>query len=115
MPVYIALLRGINVGAHKRMKMEKLRACCEGLGWENAKTFIQSGNVAFRASKLSPAALAEKLEQKILKDFGFSADVVTRSQNEMAKIIETNPIIKQRGIDVTKLHVVFLPRTPEAE
>lgn len=114
MPVYIALLRGINIGAHKRMKMEKLRACCEGLGFENVKTFIQSGNVVFRAAKLSPAAVSRKLEELIVRDFGFSADVITRSKDEMAKIIETNPMLKHRGIDVKYLHIVFLSHAPDA-
>jgi len=114
MPIYIALLRGINVGPHKRMKMEKLRTCCEGLGFESVKTLIQSGNVVFRAGKLSPAAVSRKLEEQIVSDFGFPADVVTRSKDEIAKIIDRNPLSKLRGIDPTKLHVVFLSDAPEA-
>ena len=48
MAIYIALLRGINIGPHKRVKMEKLRASCEGLGFDKVQTFIQSGNVVLR-------------------------------------------------------------------
>jgi uncharacterized protein (DUF1697 family) len=114
MPVYIALLRGINIGPHKRMKMEKLRACCESLGFENVKTLIQSGNVVFCAGKLSPALLSRKLEKQMVRDFGFSADVVTRSKDEMTKIIKSNPLSGQSGIDPAKLHVVFLSDAPEA-
>jgi len=113
MPIYIALLRGINIGPHKRMKMEKLRTCCEGLGFESVKTFIQSGNVVFRAGKLSPAAVSRKLEEQIVRDFGFSADVVTRSKDEMTEIVDSNPLIKLLGIDPAKLHVVFLSDAPE--
>ncbi len=112
MPIYIALLRGINIGPHKRMKMEKLRTCCEGLGFQSVKTFIQSGNVVFRAGKLSPAAVSRKLQEQIVRDFGFSADVVTRSKDEMTKIVDSNPLVKLRGIDPTKLHVVFLSDAP---
>lgn len=112
MPVYIAMLRGINIGPHKRMKMEKLRASCEGLGFAKVKTYIQSGNVIFRAGKLSSGALSKKMGECILRDFGFSSDVISRTRDEMKRIIDDNPFVKERGMDVSKLHVVFLPQTP---
>ena len=48
MPIYISMLRGINVGAHKRMKMDQLRASFEALSFGQVKTYIQSGNVVFK-------------------------------------------------------------------
>jgi uncharacterized protein (DUF1697 family) len=115
MPVYIALLRGINIGAHKRVKMDKLRASCEALAFDQVKTYIQSGNVVFRAGKLSPATIAKKLEEQIVRDFGFSSDVIIRTKNELAKAIKSNPLVKKEGIDEEKLHVVFLSEPPTAE
>jgi uncharacterized protein (DUF1697 family) len=112
MPIYIAMLRGINVSAHKRMSMEKLRASCAALGLQQVKTYIQSGNVVCKATKLSSTALSKKLEARIVKDFGFSADVVSRTSEEMKGIIQNNPFVKEPGIDVTKLHVVFLSEAP---
>lgn len=114
MPVYIAMLRGINVGPHKRMKMEKLRASCEGLGFDDVKTYIQSGNVIFRAGKLSSGVLSKKMGECILRDFGFSVDVISRTREEMKRIIDDNPFVKERSIDESKLHVAFLPQTPTA-
>ena len=114
MPIYIAMLRGINIGPHKRMKMDKLRACCEALGFTGVKTYIQSGNVIFKAPKLSPAALSKKLGECILKDFGFSSEVISRSREEMKKIIHENPFTKERAIDISKLHVVFLSQPASA-
>lgn len=111
MPTYIAMLRGINVGPHKRMKMEKLRAGCEGLGFEDVKTYIQSGNVVFRAAKLADTALAKKISDCIVRDFGFSADVITRTGEEMGRIIKSNPL-RKKGVDEAKLHVVFLAEKP---
>ncbi|HJY87575.1 MAG TPA: DUF1697 domain-containing protein [Candidatus Acidoferrales bacterium] len=115
MPVYIALLRGINLGPHKRMKMEKLRSCCEALGFEQVATYIQSGNLVFKGPKLAPAALSKKLEQRIAADFGFSADVFTRTSDELKKITHNNPLLKEAGVDPAKLHVVFLAEEPRAE
>ena len=116
MPVYIALLRGINVGAHKRMKMEKLVASCAACGYSGAKTYIQSGNVVLKAPKMPPEKLSKKLEMQIAVDFGFSAEVISRTKEELAKIIEGNPLLRECGVDTEKLHVVFLPEelTPEA-
>lgn len=115
MPVYISLLRGINLGAHKRMKMEKLRASCAGLGFEQVATYIQSGNLVFKAAKLSADAVSKKIEKQIECDFGFHADVITRSAEELKKIIASNPLLKEPGTDASKLHVVFLPGAPSTE
>ena len=112
MPVYISMLRGINVGANKRMKMEKLRTSCEALGLQQVKTYIQSGNLIFQAAKLSPAAVSKKVEERIISDFGFPVDVISRNREEMKKVIQANPLLKEAGIDPTKLHVTFLSDTP---
>src|SRR6266404_6099868 len=94
MPVYISMLRGINVGANKRMKMEKLRASCEALGFEEVRTYIQSGNLIFKAAKASPAALSKRIEECIVSNFGFSVAVISRSREEMNRIIQGNPLLK---------------------
>src|SRR6476661_6402523 len=98
MPVDIAMLRGINVGPHKRMKMEKLRSSCDALGFAKVKTYIQSGNLVFQAPKLSSAAAAKKVEAQIVKDFGFSADVISRTAEEMKKVVEGNPLLREPGL-----------------
>jgi len=114
MPIYIAMLRGINVGAHKRVKMDKLLASCETLGFKQVKTFIQSGNIVIEAGKTSPATLSKKIGKQILKDFGFSVEVISRTRDEMGKIIRDNPLLKEEGVDPSKLHVVFLSEEPAA-
>ncbi len=112
MPVYIALLRGVNVGPHKRMKMETLRASCEALGFTKVKTYIQSGNIVFQAARLSPAAVSTNIEECIVSGFGFSVDVISRTAEEMKAIVSDNPLLKEPGIDTTKLHVVFFSEAP---
>jgi uncharacterized protein (DUF1697 family) len=115
MPVYISLLRGINVGPHKRMKMDKLRESLESLGFTAVRTYIQSGNVIFKAAKLSPSALSRKIEDRISADFGFSVDVISRTRDEMGGIVLNNPLVREEpGIDPRKLHVAFLSNAPTA-
>ena len=114
MPVYVALLRGINIGPNKRIRMDDLRKSFESLGFKQVQTYIQSGNVVFKAGKSSPAALGKKIEAQIVKDFGFSASVIVTTADELGRTIATNPFLKQRGIDAEKLHVTFLSETPAA-
>jgi len=106
------MLRGINIGPHKRMKMQKLRASCESLGFEAVQTYIQSGNLVFRAGKLRPEALSKKLEERIVHDFGFSSDIIIRSKDEFERVVTGNPLLRERGIDESKLHVVFARAAP---
>lgn len=106
--IYVSLLRGINVGGHKKIKMDQLRDSFEALGFERVKTYIQSGNIVFAAANLSPAVLAKKIEEQILSDFGFPVPLVLRTAEELKATVENNPFLKERDVDLEKLHVMFL-------
>src|SRR3954464_15698682 len=108
MPTYIAMLRGINVSGHKLVKMDQLRASFEALGFQNVKTYVQSGNVVFEAGNDSVAGLSAKIMKRILRDFGFPVPVLLKTAKEMERIIRHNPFLKAPGIDDSKLHVTFL-------
>jgi uncharacterized protein (DUF1697 family) len=112
MPIYVAMLRGINVGGHKLVKMDKLRSSFEAMGFESVKTYIQSGNVVFKTKKTSPEVLSKKIEEKILSEFGFAVPVITRSNDEIEAAISNNPFLRERGIDLERLHVMFLSASP---
>ena len=109
---HVALLRGINLGGRNKVAMADLRALVSELGHADVSTYIQSGNVVFKAGKTAPSTLSAKIEKRILNDFGFSASVVSRTADEMALTIENNPFLKQRGIDAERLHVMFLSEAP---
>src|SRR5271154_1158768 len=114
MPTYVAMLRGINLGPHKRVKMEALRKSFESIGLKNVQTYIQSGNVVFKAGKNSIAALRKKIEEQITRDFGFSSLTILRSQEELGKVLTVNPFLKRPGISPEGLHVIFLSEAPAA-
>ena len=86
--MHVALLRGINVGSAKRVPMADLKALFESLGYKNVKTLLNSGNVVFSGSKLSE----EKIETAFAKRFGFSSRITLVSAEELAAIVEENPI-----------------------
>jgi uncharacterized protein (DUF1697 family) len=106
------MLRGINVSGHHIIKMEHLRASLAELGFSNVETYVQSGNVVFKAANGSAAKLSADIEQKILRDFGFSVPVFLMTSKKAAEIIERNPLLKSPNIDQAKLHVTFLSENP---
>ena len=104
---YVALLRGINVGGRNKIKMEKLRDMFSSLDFENVKSYIASGNVAFDTRKLNNLKLAEKIAKAIEKEFSLAIKVLVRSRSEIEKIIENNPFEGQYENE-KDLHVFFL-------
>ena len=90
MGVYVALLRGINVGGKNLIKMPALRECFEAGGYEDVTTYIASGNVLFRATGSGPA-LSSRIEKMLTKSFDYKATVVVRSRTQMRSIVEKAP------------------------
>jgi uncharacterized protein (DUF1697 family) len=108
--VYVAMLRGVNVGGNS-LRMDRLRQACEDVGLQDVRTYVQSGNIVF-SSRLSALKLVQTLKATIDAQTRLPVTVVIRSASEMANIIAGNPFLKQRGVDITKLHVTFLAKAP---
>jgi uncharacterized protein (DUF1697 family) len=115
MAVIISMLRGVNLGPHKRVKMEELRALYESLKLRDPQTYVQSGNVIFRTDERDLPKLTKRIEGGIEKKFGFRSDVVVRTAAELTDVIARNPFAKRRGIEPSKLLVTFLAGDPAAE
>ncbi len=115
MPVYIALLRGINVSGHKKIKMADLRALVESLGFTGVQTLLQSGNVVFESTSSDPAQLAQQIEQAVETHFGFSSHILMRTPAEMNAVMARNPFTTEQETDPSKLLVMFLSAIPDAE
>jgi len=110
MTVYVAMLRGVNVGGNS-LKMDWLRKACEGLGLLDVRTYVQSGNIVF-SSRASVSKLAQTLKTTIDAQTRLPVTVVLRSASDLEKIVAGNPFLKQKSVDVTKLHVTFVSRAP---
>ncbi|MEO6655466.1 MAG: DUF1697 domain-containing protein [Pyrinomonadaceae bacterium] len=104
---YVALLRGINVTGKNMIKMETLRATFESLGFENVKSYINSGNLAFDAPKTEDGKIASKIHDAIQKDFGFDISVMVRPMAEIEEIVAWNPF-KGQFESHKDVHVFFL-------
>jgi len=100
------MLRGINVGGSKIIKMDRLRALFAALGFAGAHTYLQSGNVLFTAPAEGPAQEAA-IRDRIRADLGFDVDVAVRSARGMTAAVKRNPLL-QPGRDPRHLHATFL-------
>lgn len=108
---HLALLRGINVGGKNMLPMKDLTAIFLKAGCEDVLTYIQSGNVVFRATPKIVAGLSEGIAQSIEAKFGIRIPVVLRSASEVVRVIEANPFLKV-GVNEETLHVSFLGAEP---
>jgi len=104
---YLVFLRGVNVGGHL-VKMAELKKVLEALGFQNIKTFLASGNVAFEAAETDTKVLTGKIEKELEKKFGFGILIVIRTHKDIEKLVAMDPF---RGIVVdknTRRYVTFL-------
>lgn len=87
----IVLLRGINIGPRNRVAMPALREQLESAGFEDVRTYVQSGNVVL-TSKDRPDEVAREVERQIEKRFGLDVAVVVRTRAELAQVVKRNPL-----------------------
>jgi len=112
--VFISMLRGVNVGAHNRIKMDALRALYQSLGLEDPRTYVQSGNVIFRTKEKNPSQLAKKIQAALERTLKCSAEVILRTPDEFRNVIANNPFSRRSEIEPGKLLVNFLSHEPPA-
>jgi uncharacterized protein (DUF1697 family) len=101
---YVSLLRGINVGPTNQVSMPELKQVYVDLGFDDVETYIRSGNVVF-GSDDPPDVVRHRIESGIVERLGMSIDVVVRTHDELASVVERNPF---PDADPKHLHVVFL-------
>ncbi len=99
MPTFVSMIRGINVGGARPVRMASLRGIYEGLGFEGVETYLQSGNVVFRAAKAGASRHAAAIERAILGSCGFEVPVAVRTPEEMSAAVAANPFLGRRSID----------------
>lgn len=115
MTKFIAILRGINVGGHRKILMADLKTLLAKNDLQNIATYIQSGNVVFDASK-NAAELEQLISSLIKKQYDFDVPVMVRSQEEWRTVFEQNPfLLKDNSIPIDQLYVTFLGEEPTPE
>jgi uncharacterized protein (DUF1697 family) len=108
----IVLLRGINIGARNRVSMPELRDLLEGAGFDDVRTYLQSGNVVL-SSGLSAERLARAVAGHIADRFSLEIEVVVRTRAQVAAVVRRNPLADV-AVDPKRYQVSFLAAKPAA-
>lgn len=108
MTTYISILRGINVGGKKLIKMDALRTMLESLNFKNIRTYVQSGNVIFTIENTDVKELAVKISNIIEKEFQFVVPVIVLTKETLKEIIDQNPFAKDTDKEMSNMYVTFL-------
>jgi uncharacterized protein (DUF1697 family) len=110
----VSLLRGINVGGKRSIKMTELVDLYGTLGLDNPRSFIQSGNVVFGTTEGDLEGLARRVAEAIESKFGIRSEVILRTREELRNVVDRNPFAGRSDVPSNKLHVLFLAAQPGA-
>ncbi|HEY6291853.1 MAG TPA: DUF1697 domain-containing protein [Terriglobia bacterium] len=110
----LALLRGINLGAKNRLPMKDLSEMFARAGCRDVETYIQSGNVIFRATPNVSARLSQVIRTQIQERFGHQVPVVLRTAEQLRNVVRNNPFLIEGAAEDT-LHVMFLADWPDPD
>lgn len=112
MKTFIVLLRGINVGGQKKIRMADLKQCLTQAGFQDVETYIQSGNLSCRKDGLTAKAVENEVHKVILEHFGFDVPTLALTKDELKLIIDQNPFADE---EEKSLYFVLLKSKPEKD
>jgi uncharacterized protein (DUF1697 family) len=113
MATFIALVRGINVGGHKKIAMADLRDLLLRMGFKDTKSLLNSGNLVFRSKTLATGRLELLLEAETKKQLSFETHFFVRTTQEWQSVIAHNPFPREAERDPGHLVVMLLKKAPE--
>lgn len=108
MPFFICLLRGINVGGNKIIRMADLKQGFEEAGFEQVHTLLQSGNVVFQSPETDLALLTRQIEAIIIEGFGFESKIILLTQQALQAVVTQHPFPPEQIAEPSKILVTFL-------
>jgi uncharacterized protein (DUF1697 family) len=110
MKTYIALLRGL--GGKYTLPMKGLVELMEGMGLNNVRTYIQSGNAIFRSKRIVTTEFSERIKAAIKDKYGFAPHVIILTRDELSEAVASNPY-REAESEPKTLHLTFLDSTPK--
>jgi uncharacterized protein (DUF1697 family) len=112
--VFVALLRGVNVGGNNMISMSELKKSFEALGFTDVVTYINSGNIIFKSTEADARKLESKIEKMLSRDYELDSKVVVRSVAEMETLVESLPR-NWTGDSSWRYNVIFLRHTIDSK
>ena len=93
---YIVLLKGINVGGHKKIPMAELRQLMTNNGFQEVHTYIQSGNIILKTNENEIYKIEDRISKSILDYFGFEVSVLVKTRKELQRIFDESPFSQDK-------------------
>ena len=112
--VYVALLRGVNVGGNNMISMSALKESFTGLGFVRVQSYINSGNLIFATKETDARKLEKTIEQMLAKDYDLGSKVVVRSLPEMEQLVKSLPA-SWKDDSARRYNVIFLRHTIDSQ
>jgi uncharacterized protein (DUF1697 family) len=106
--LYVAFLRGINVGGHASIKMADLKAVFEKMGFQDVRTVLASGNVIFAAQQTNEKMFGAEIESGLKKTFKRNISILLRSRDHLEQLRASEPFKKIENTPGIRLYVSFL-------
>lgn len=113
MPKYIVLLRGINVSGQKKIKMAELRSHLAELEYSEVETYIQSGNIILKSDIHEKNEIQKSIKSLITDKYGFDVEVFVKTPADLQYVLENNPFINERNLDIERIYYTFLEKEPD--
>jgi uncharacterized protein (DUF1697 family) len=112
--IFVALLRGVNVGGKNMIRMGSLKESFEGMGFGDVATYINSGNIIFKTQECDARKLERSIEGMLSSEYELECKVVVRSLSEMADLVKSLPETWD-GDGHWKYNVIFLRHSIDSE
>lgn len=110
---YISLLRGINVGGHRKILMADLRNLLLDNDCRNVQTYIQSGNIICDYDG-SAQSLRKLISTLIKENYGYDVPVITTTNDSLIEASQNNPFLSDKP-EIDRLYLTFLEKKPKKE
>lgn len=114
MNTYVVFLKGVNIGGHKKVKMDVLKKALATYRFDHVRTYINSGNIIFQSEE-NKEAIKERVNQIIEANFGIKAEMIIKSEAELLSIIDRNPFDIEKETEHNKRAVVMLSEKVEPD
>ena len=106
MKSYLSFFRGINISGQRIIKMQDLVKLFESFGFNNVKTYLQTGNVLFDSEETDSTKIIKIIDYGIFNKLGYKVTVILRTKRELLDIVDSNPFKYYEG-DI-KYYITFL-------
>lgn len=115
MPIYLAFLRAINLGAKRVFPKDDIRRAVEDAGFDGVQTHINTGNVRFESRLRSTSRIEAALESAFVADRGFEVPTMVYTAREIASIAEDARALDAEHPGLARHYVYFVKNAPSAE